>query len=638
MLPPRAARGGRLRRLALFALVLLAVVSLISLGFAAAGHTRGREATAAVATVSRGIAPVPAPTAADTRGLGATPKRSNNPSMRVHFPSFADADRHVEKLRELPTLPTLPTLEATPALEPLVAFKEQEPQAELPASAVVAANASRADVPPANASASVGVSPEPPNLFCGASLPPRQRTELAGDVVKWGDDHLVVDAGACCSACSALPSCSVWVFSHPLNLTCDGVSAPSDASPPCGAPRPCWLKSQRGLLAPFATAPGVLASGPTVAWTSGVLPGRLAQPPPEAAAPPLRPIDASRSSSVPPPRRRECGSPAVDGYSLVDPACLLRSATAAQHDHSAAARAAMVAWGEEGASYDGLAVRWGIGHKQPTPGACAEACRRHVADGHEAEAGAGGAGGAGAGRRGLMAVRSVARPASSRRLGAHGGQFGALPCNVWVFCPVGNDACFEPDAHKHTGGDCWLKARPSLLLLGCCSAGLTRRRGVIINPILNLPPPFTSPTVFGVPRAGGGECPRHHAPAHQRDIPRRERVQRTPFGRAGHRALGLGRPPPARLGPVQRHLRPPRAVVNTAVRTQKFGFPFGPSPPNFARRERAFAPPTFARFEPRTAVAARARPLAHFACLAGLFRRPCFAQWRGLGRRREGTR
>ncbi len=26
-----------------------------------------------------------------------------------------------------------------------------------------------------------------------------------------------------------------------------------------------------------------------------------------------------------------------------------------------------------------------------------------------------------------------------------------------MWCPVGNDRCFEPDAHSHSGGDCWLK-------------------------------------------------------------------------------------------------------------------------------------------------------------------------------------
>jgi hypothetical protein len=26
-----------------------------------------------------------------------------------------------------------------------------------------------------------------------------------------------------------------------------------------------------------------------------------------------------------------------------------------------------------------------------------------------------------------------------------------------VWCPLGFARCFEPDAHTHTGGDCWLK-------------------------------------------------------------------------------------------------------------------------------------------------------------------------------------
>lgn len=34
---------------------------------------------------------------------------------------------------------------------------------------------------------------------------------------------------------------------------------------------------------------------------------------------------------------------------------------------------------------------------------------------------------------------------------------GKLPCNAFVWCPVGRSRCFEPDAHTHTGGDCWLK-------------------------------------------------------------------------------------------------------------------------------------------------------------------------------------
>ena len=26
-----------------------------------------------------------------------------------------------------------------------------------------------------------------------------------------------------------------------------------------------------------------------------------------------------------------------------------------------------------------------------------------------------------------------------------------------MWCPAGRARCFEPDAHTHTGGDCWLK-------------------------------------------------------------------------------------------------------------------------------------------------------------------------------------
>jgi hypothetical protein len=35
------------------------------------------------------------------------------------------------------------------------------------------------------------------------------------------------------------------------------------------------------------------------------------------------------------------------------------------------------------------------------------------------------------------------------------GPFVDFPCNSFVWCP--DEVCFEPDAHKHTKGDCWLK-------------------------------------------------------------------------------------------------------------------------------------------------------------------------------------
>lgn len=36
-----------------------------------------------------------------------------------------------------------------------------------------------------------------------------------------------------------------------------------------------------------------------------------------------------------------------------------------------------------------------------------------------------------------------------------GGPFAKLPCNAFAFCT--EETCFEPDAHKHGRGDCWLK-------------------------------------------------------------------------------------------------------------------------------------------------------------------------------------
>jgi hypothetical protein len=57
------------------------------------------------------------------------------------------------------------------------------------------------------------------------------------------------------------------------------------------------------------------------------------------------------------------------------------------------------------------------------------------------------------------------RARRSHRPGAVPGTFEALPCNAFSWC--GADECFEPDAHRHTKGDCWLKwteapARPEV--------------------------------------------------------------------------------------------------------------------------------------------------------------------------------
>lgn len=239
-------------------------------------------------------------------------------------------------------------------------------------------------------------------------------TELAGEVVQWGDGHVTSSWEACCAACearndSARP-CNVWVFCPP-GAGCEGPKAGT-----------CWLKHQR-LMAGMGVA--AMKSGGDVPWTSGWLSRYAPVPDAKSLGLELRWLDPA-SAVGSPARPRECGSPATDGYAHVNASCLEASVTARQFNASEAARLAQVVWAERNASYDGLAVAWGIGNKHASAEACAEACRRHVPD----------------------------LPGQPVR---HGGQFGKLPCNAWVFCPVGNALCFEPDAHTHTGGDCWLK-------------------------------------------------------------------------------------------------------------------------------------------------------------------------------------
>jgi hypothetical protein len=167
----------------------------------------------------------------------------------------------------------------------------------------------------------------------------QQNRELAGRVVRWGADHLTDDAGACCRACSAHSECNVWVFCPPGSTQC--------------TPRQCWLKHQ-ALFA--GLPPGVMSAGPATPWTSGHLARFLETAAPDAAALGLtvRSIDPTTCVNTPPPRARECGSPASDAYVSVKPACLEASATAKQFDHSEAARMAQVVWIEEHASYDGV--------------------------------------------------------------------------------------------------------------------------------------------------------------------------------------------------------------------------------------------------------------------------------------------
>lgn len=118
---------------------------------------------------------------------------------------------------------------------------------------------------------------------------------------------------------------------------------------------------------------------------------------------------------------RVCGSPAVDAYAHVNVSCILQSPTARWYRQYTAAGGSyhdLVVHIEPQADYDGVAVKWGINHKRETAQECAKACWKH-------------------------------------RPGQVDGAFRDLPCNAFTFC--GAETCFEPDKHKHTRGDCWLK-------------------------------------------------------------------------------------------------------------------------------------------------------------------------------------
>ncbi|KAK3235809.1 hypothetical protein CYMTET_54011 [Cymbomonas tetramitiformis] len=83
-------------------------------------------------------------------------------------------------------------------------------------------------------------------------------TELDGFVVRWGSDHLLSSAAACCEACrahrplSAARPCNIWVFCGD-KARCKEMYGQ------------CWLKSDEG------TVPNVQRSGEEVPWTSGML-------------------------------------------------------------------------------------------------------------------------------------------------------------------------------------------------------------------------------------------------------------------------------------------------------------------------------------------------------------------------------
>ena len=107
------------------------------------------------------------------------------------------------------------------------------------------------------------------------------RTELHGDVVRWGSDFIVRSAAECCEACRTLArvvppakNCTVWVY-------CD--------QPACAAQRgQCWLKH---LLDPFTDID--LVQGRSDRWTAGTM-----QPPPPVGSTAGRPTVAAADAQL----------------------------------------------------------------------------------------------------------------------------------------------------------------------------------------------------------------------------------------------------------------------------------------------------------------------------------------------------
>ncbi|NP_001392911.1 uncharacterized protein LOC100276268 isoform 2 [Zea mays] len=88
--------------------------------------------------------------------------------------------------------------------------------------------------------------------------------ELWGPAVKWGSDHRLPSAAACCAACKAMcphPKdgacrCDSWVFCGDERKCKDRLGE-------------CWLKKQKDVM-----APAVIAKGEDVMWTSGLIFGK----------------------------------------------------------------------------------------------------------------------------------------------------------------------------------------------------------------------------------------------------------------------------------------------------------------------------------------------------------------------------
>ncbi|KAG2544252.1 uncharacterized protein LOC120689519 [Panicum virgatum] len=91
-----------------------------------------------------------------------------------------------------------------------------------------------------------------------------QGLELWGPAVKWGSNHRLPSAAACCASCKAMCPhaedgacrCNSWVFCGDERRCKDRLGE-------------CWLKKQKDVM-----APAVIARGEDVMWTSGLVFGK----------------------------------------------------------------------------------------------------------------------------------------------------------------------------------------------------------------------------------------------------------------------------------------------------------------------------------------------------------------------------
>ena len=277
---------------------------------------------------------------------------------------------------------------------------------------VVTSNALRAKsisvIPPPPPTSSPPPPPPPPSPSastinsCGNGT---AHVELWGSLVLAGTDNEQPTAADCCRSCAEYEptldvlngaQCNAWVW----HLT---------------EPHACWLKYQKPEELPHALKR--VREGPPpnskVPWASGV--NQQIKPCADCIAPTNYNgcIGKDRCNTS-----RACGSPAIDGYSHVEPKCIAKSPTALLYKKLFEEGTKLVAYHDLAADYDGLGVKWGIGHYKATWQECEEACRSF-------------------------------NPKTG------GGPFVGLPCNVWTWCS--RKKCFEPDAHSHSFGDCWLK-------------------------------------------------------------------------------------------------------------------------------------------------------------------------------------